>query len=349
MSKTRLVTIICTCISAIALTGLVIWFLVAQPWGGGFGGFGLRVNIGGIGGFNIENLSGPFQAAGSHSVASEGINAFEIDWVAGEVEIIPHGGLDIIITEFAQRDLADNERFGVSVPGDGSVVISFVQYRGAFRRLPPKRLEVLVPQSIAQDLVRLSVETTSAQINISDISALDFSTSSVSGVHEISNANAPTFRAGSISGRMEISGVAAQDFRASSVSGRITLNNVTGDGVNVNSTSGSLELRNVNAGLLDTGSVSGTQELSGAFVRVDSTGTSGRVSIQSSIVPEFLNISTVSGRVEVTVPDDGNPISVSHSSVSGRFSSELPVLMHGADTQFRISTTSGNISIYELR
>jgi hypothetical protein len=346
MNKTRLVTIVCSCISALALIGLVIWFLVAQPWGGGgFGGFGWFGGRGNIGGFNIETLTGPLQAAGSQSVASTGINSFEIDWVAGEVTIIPHDGTDIIITEFAQRDLADNERFGVNVPGDGSVVISFVENRRTFRRMPSKSLEVLVPQSIAQDLVRLSVDTTSARINISDISALDFSTSSVSGAHEISNANAPTFSAGSTSGRMEISNVAAQSLRASSVSGRITLNDVTSDGVNVGSTSGTLELRNVNAGLLDTRTVSGSQDFSGAFVRLDANSTSGRVSVLSTIVPESLDISSVSGRVSITVPDDGNTLSVSHSSVSGRFSSELPVLMHTADARFRISTTSGNISI----
>ena len=319
MSKTRLVTIICTCISAITLTGLVIWFLVAQPWGGSFG-FNFLMGT-------TENLTGAFRPVESQTIDADGINSIFIDWTAGEVRLTPHYGNEISVTEFAQRELNENELMYITV-SDGELHISFT--RRTVMRMPPKQLEVLIPADLSLNLHSLDVETVSGRVVMSDISASNMRVRSVSGALDISNA-------------------AAQSLRASSVSGRISLSDVTGDGVNLSSTSGSLELRNVNAGLLDTGSVSGTQELSGAFVRVDSTGTSGRVSIQSSIVPEFLNISTISGRVEITVPNDGNRISVSHSSVSGRFSSELPVLMHGTDAQFRISTTSGNINIYELR
>ena len=347
MSKTRLVTIICTCISAITLTGLVIWFLVAQPWGGFVGGRGF---MGFMGGMNIENLTGEFQPAGSYNILPENINTFDIDWVAGNVTIKPHDGADIVVTEYAQRNLAQNERFEVNVSDDGTIAVNFVEGRGGtFRRMPPKRLEVLLPASIAQNLTALTVVTVSADVNISDISAQELNTSSVSGRQGVSNITTETFTAGTTSGRKEISNVTAETFRAGSVSGRITLESVVSDSVTVGSTSGALALTNIRTGFLDTGTVSGTQDISGALVHVDSNSTSGRVSVQSSIVPESLNISTVSGRVEVTVPDDGNPISVSHSSVSGRFSSQLPVLMHGADAQFRISTTSGNINIYELR
>jgi len=308
-----LVTIICWIISALALVGLATWFILGSTF---------NFTVGG----GIVSLSGPFEERGSYNLSTAGTDSMYIDWVAGSITILPHDGSEIQVTEFSQRELRSGEEFVVSTQGS-TLRIEFSGNR-RLQNLPPKNLEVLVPHTLMGAFREVTVNTVSGPVDIRDLSATTLTIDTVSGAVELFNTTAPSLRVGTTSGRVELSATTADTMRLRTVSGRI-------------------ELTDARAESLDVSTTSGTQTLSGAFGTIDTGSVSGRIEITSTILPSSLTAGTVSGAIAITVPDEG-PISVEHSSVSGRFESELPVLMHGAEVQFRLSTTSGRVNIYAL-
>jgi len=346
MNGKRVATIICWCVSALVLLGFAVWLLIASPIGGA--SFGINIGRGTTGvGFNIENLRGSFEVAGTQRIAIDNIDSFDINWIAGDVTVMPHDGNEIIITESVQRTLSENETMSVTTSRN-TVTINFVERRAGIRRMPPKRLEVLIPTELSQSVDSFVIDSTSADLNVSDISAIEFSLGGVSGRQNISNIYAQTIRVNSTSGAIDLTAAAADNIFANTVSGAISIRGATADTVTIGTTSGALDLSDVLAGTVNTSSVSGAHSLSGAFVVADLSTTSGRLAFTSSIVPDNFSASSISGAVTITIPDDG-AITVHHTSVSGRLSSELPVIMQSAGAQFRISTTSGAVNINELR
>jgi len=298
----RVVTIVCRVITALALIGLAIWFITGSVFGVGWGGNRFPFfNIGGR-----ESLSGPFEVAGSQSVSTAGLTSINIDWVAGHVTVLPYDGNEIMVTESAQRQLRDNERFAVSTSGD-TLVIRFTERPQ--RRMPAKQLEVLVPRELGENMTLLKIDTVSGGVSANEIGAERLSVESVSGSVNISG------------------DFARADF--SSVSGALIFNNAAPRSrVDVDSTSGAINL-------------------TGNFDNVDVNNVSGSIAITSSVVPGTLSVNTVSGSTTVTIPNEGT-ITVSHSSVSGRFSSEIPVTMQSSGAQFDFSSVSGGTTINAL-
>ena len=346
MNGKRVATIICWCISALVLLGFAAWLLIASPIGDG--SFGI-INFGRttVNGLSIENLRGPFEVVGSQRIAKDSIDSFDINWITGEVTVLPHDGNEIIITESAQRTLSENEVMSVET-SNNTVTINFIERRAGIRRMPTKRLEVLIPAELAQNLDSFVIDSTSAALNVSDISATEFNLGGVSGRQTISSVHAQAIRVGSTSGAIDLTDSAADSIWANTVSGAISLRRAVADTATIRTTSGALYLSDTLAGTLTTSSVSGAHSLSGAFVVADLSTTSGRLAFTSSIVPDSFSASSISGAVTITIPDDG-VITVSHTSVSGRLTSELPVIMQSVGAQFRISTTSGAVNINELR
>lgn len=322
MSRAKKITIVCWLISALAIIGLAAWFLLGMV---GFFPFN-NTNIS-IGGLSIESLSGPFELQGSHSIDSQGIDALHVDWTAGGVTVTPHSGNQIEIREFSQRSLRDGEQFNVW--SDGSTVQVAFRTSNSLRNMPAKNLEILVPYALLEQLPDIEISTVSARVELQGVDTSFLRVNTTSGAVTLEEAQGETIEVRTISGRIELSDIHAQTLQLRSTSGRIEL-----DGVEAERT--------------EANSVSGRMVFDGAFATVNARSTSGVVEIRSTILPDSVSVNTVSGAVRLTVPDEGS-VSVSHSSVSGRFESEIPVLMHGADPQFSISTTSGRVSIYSLR
>jgi len=314
--NTRIVTIICWTVSALALLGLLVWFLV-----GGIFSFGFTIGDG----FGV----GTFDVVGSHSVPATHIDSLDVDWTSGRVYIGVHNGSEIQITEFARRSLRDGEELVLSSNG-GVLTIEFAERHRMFGNMQTKQLEILIPRELSENFVEFRVNTVSGRVEINDISAGGFSVSTTSGRIELRNITAQLLNASTTSGRIELSTVQAEEIVLRTVSGRI-------------------EAFNTETGSLRTQTTSGRHELSGSFGEVSARSTSGRIEVTSQIVPESLVAHATSGRIAVTVPD-GETISVQHSTGSGRFNSAIPIITHGgADAQFVLSTSSGRISIYALR
>ena len=307
MSKTKLVTITCWAISALALAGFVIWLLLSNISGFGFG-------------------MGTFHSVGTYRVSAEDIDSLSIDWTAGAVYIRPNSGDEIQITEFAQRALRDGEALSLNTDG-GTLTILFTEHMWlGLNNMPPKQLEILIPYALIENFEQVHVNTVSGRVMASGIHANDVVI-------------------GTTSGRIELSRISAPVLHASTTSGRIELSAVQADEIHLHTVSGHIETTSTQTETLRTNTTSGRHELSGSFGYINARSVSGRIEIASTRVPESLTARATSGRIYVTVPS-GDTIIVQYSTTSGRFTSELPVITHsGTDAQFNLSTTSGRISL----
>jgi len=193
--------------------------------------------------------------------------------------------------------------------------------------MPRKNLEVLVPHAMSEEMTRLNISTTSGHINIESINVATLNINSVSASIEIANITSRTVDISTTSGTIDITSVRADKFDASSVSGNFTLSEV-------------------NANTLDLSTTSGRTNASGEFNAVDVSTVSGNVTVRSTIVPSRVKVSSVSGGTDIYIPNQGE-ITVSHSAVSGRFSSEIPVIIRSG-AAYSFSAVSGNTNIHAI-
>ena len=367
MKSMRIITTICWIISAIALIGLAIWFMTGSIFGIGSGGWRSESGINWGSGISISGwdvLSGPFNEAGVYTPGTEGVNSLKIDWIDSEVTVRPHDGNDFKITEFAQRELEENEKLKISTSG-GTLTVKFCE-NGRIRRMPRKKLEVLIPRVLSENLNGLYTDTASGTVLIDNIKAGTLEVNTISGGAQISNIVAQTFGMDSASGTLTVKTVQADDINLDSISGAIHISDSAAKTLNCNTASGRIDVygafddaslesisgrisidNSASRSTVGVDTASGAQELSGAFEEVKADSISGSISVRSTVVPDSLSIDTTSGSVTITVPK-GDSLTVSHSSTSGKLSSDIPIITQGHGAKFRISTTSGSTRIMEL-
>jgi len=368
MRAIKVLTVICWLIAAIALTGLAIWFMTgtifgigSARWNNEEGGrnvpFG--VNIG-----NWEALTGPFEIDGVYNIGTDGVKSISIDWVAGEITVKPYDGDDVKITEYAQRKLSSDEK--IHIANYGSTINLKYREKNNWTNMPRKKLEVLIPRSLCDNLHSLQIDSISGSVNADEITAEIFRVETTSGSIHIGDISSEKFTLNSISGSITATSVSADDMKIESSSGSVHVNsssaktldcetisgsisvNGSFDWTKLNSTSGRQSLDNsAHASTLYVETISGSQELSGSFSSVKLDSSSGSIKITSTIVPSSLHVEAISGGVTITVPG-GEPVTVRQSTISGRFSSDIPVILQNGESQFNISTTSGSIRIYAL-
>jgi len=325
MNGIKIITVICWIVTALVLAGLVIWFLTGSVFGGWSGNWSNNMPFGiNIGGF--ENLTGPYTTQGNETISTSGLNTIKVNWVAGDITVIPHDGNDVQIEEFAQRELRDNERMRVTING-ATLNIEF-RGRGNFRgNMPRKNLEVLVPRALSENLINLTVNSTSGSIKVDDFKA-------------------DTVKLTSVSATIKASGINSNNTDFNTTSGSITATGVRADKIDTSSVSGTTSLTDAFAATLNNSTTSGSINVSGEFDKVEISTVSGSTVIKSAILPSKVNVSSVSGSTSLYVPDTGE-ISVSHSAVSGRFSSDVPVTMQSG-AAYSFSAVSGSTNIYVL-
>ena len=299
MNRVKTITIVAWIITALALTGLVIFFITGTVFGFGAGrlggnGFNFGVNIG------FENLSGPFEVRGEYSVTDASIDTIDIEWVAGEIRVHPHDGSDIRIIESAQRELRDNEVLRYTVRGN-RLLIEFIESNHRFS-VPRKNLEVLVPQELSVNLNSLEIDTVSGGVIVSELSVASVNLESVSA---------------SINASGEFSRV-----NLDNVSGAITLNNSAENShVGVENVSGAINLSGSFADV-EVSTVSGATTIASTVIpaSLNISGVSGNVEIRVPLSDVIaVNHSSVSGRLNSEIPmmTQGGDAQFRISTVSG--------------------------------
>lgn len=147
---------------------------------------------------------------------------------------------------------------------------------------------------------------------------------------------------------VDLSGVSA-DFAV----GKLTVR----DAFSFDTTSGKLEMQSMNApqAKADVSSVSGKVELDGSFREVKAGSTSGEIDLMLRNAPAAVEVSTVSGEVDVELPA-GTGFTLDYSTVSGELECDFP-LTKSVDGKYvcgdgacrmEIGTTSGSLSVERL-
>ena len=147
---------------------------------------------------------------------------------------------------------------------------------------------------------------------------------------------------------VDLSGVSA-DFAV----GKLTVR----DAFSFDTTSGKLEMQSMNApqAKADVSSVSGNVELDGSFREVKAGSTSGEIDLMLRNAPAAVEVSTVSGEVDVELPA-GTGFTLDYSTVSGELECDFP-LTKSADGKYacgdgacriEVGTTSGSLSVERL-
>ena len=147
---------------------------------------------------------------------------------------------------------------------------------------------------------------------------------------------------------VDLSGVSA-DFAV----GKLTVR----DAFSFDTTSGKLEMQSMNApqAKATVSSVSGNVELDGSFREVKAGSTSGEIDLMLRNAPAAVEVSTVSGEVDVELPA-GTGFTLDYSTVSGELEYDFP-LTKSKDGKYvcgdgacrmEIGTTSGSLSVERL-
>ena len=363
MRTIKFITTVCWVVTALVLAGLALWFLTGSMFGIKLGG----INSGFSAGFSfsgIESLTGPFVEAGTYSVPPGGIKSLDIDWVSGEITVVPYDGNEIKFTEYAQRELQEDEKVKFEISGN-TLRIKYLDGQ-SWVRIVTKKLEVFIPTELSQNFDSLIVDSASADIRVEGMITSDMKLDSVSGAIRLSEITAIKLSSDTASGSIDYAYVSADTMRVNSVSGSVKMNNCTAKKLKTDSTSGdniisgSFEdisidtisgksvLDNSHSGsIVSVDSTSGDMELSGSFHSMDLDTMSGKITVVSSMVPIKFDSDTTSGDVKLTIPNEGT-VSVNHSAASGKLTSDIPVTMvNRGSAQLRFSSISGNVRIME--
>ena len=365
MKTMKIITTVCWIITALAIIGLATFFLTGTIFGIAINGrdsnrpFGLNFNIGGW-----ERLSGSYELDGSYNVSTAGIDTINIDWIAGRVDVKPHDGSEILINEYSQRKLTDDEKLYFTTSGS-TLSVKFRE-RSFTGNMQQKRMEMLVPRSLCESLNRFVLDSTSGSVHVDSLNADMFKVNTISGSAELSSIVSGTFSVDSTSGSIRINGAHSDDMRIHSISGSIRVSDSDAGYLDVDTTSGSVNVagafndvklnsisgrqtldNSASRSGLRAESTSGSLDFSGSYENGDIHSLSGSVSFKSTVVPSTLKVHTTSGSITIAVPNEGS-VSVHHSSTSGRLTSDIPMTTAGSGAQFDLASTSGSVKIVAI-
>ena len=171
-------------------------------------------------GWDVE-ASSDYQPGGKYTVSAEGIQAIEVDWVSGGVWIEPWDGEEILLTEESTVELDEETALCYEVV-DSTLSIRFsreplTNFNGG------KALTVQLPRALAEGgLAGLSVETTSADVDMEGVSGRDLEISTTSGNATVYGGSFSAAALATTSGDMTMAGD-VPEVELSSTSGDLTL------------------------------------------------------------------------------------------------------------------------------
>lgn len=309
--------------------------------------FALGVLIFGlVTGFGIEDVRALFEKPAesgydtpyTYTEDLDYLDELVIDWPGGPVTLSLYDGDVVTVTETARRALEEEEKLALEIDG-GTLSI---RWNGAWLQAgisddEAKRLEVQVPQTLAEDLSAVSIRTSSGDVSASGFAAREISLETVSG-----DIDAAALRAGRLT--------------LNSTSGEIRGENLEGtENITAGNVSGETALTGVQAGALALSSTSGAVAADGTAETLTCRSVSGAVSLTLQSWPAEAEISTVSGGVAVRGPADESGFACAVSTVSGETDCGFDAAEDGGtytlgagEAALRISTTSGNVELAPL-
>ena len=213
MKTSAVIRIVIWSLVALILTGVLVSVVVFKGVLGGSGDFsiGLTGNV----------YSGDYNIGGGS--VTEPINAVEVDWVSGKIEISVYDGET---TEISENEISDEDnklRYKVE---NGRLTVHSEKSGFSFGIIsrPKKELTIKIPRAYAENLKTLKINSTSAEINLNGLTVLESTeTDTVSGRVTAENLNTASLECDTVSGDVKASGaIEAFDLSSSSGAAEIT-------------------------------------------------------------------------------------------------------------------------------
>lgn len=214
--KNAMSKIITHSIIAVVLTVLLIWFLRNDvSCGGRWSIAPFSCNFVSFGGYSYEDADK--YSVGEFTLDEE-ITAIDIDWIAGQVNVIVTEEENVSAKETGADEEDDELRYRVV---DGKLMIKFKKAEkfGLNDELS-KELNLYIPKEMAEKLSLVSVQCVSAGLEMKDITADTVDIEMVSGKFGSSNVVIDRFSFQGVSGNMTIAG-SLNELDAEMVSGKI--------------------------------------------------------------------------------------------------------------------------------
>ncbi|MFA9398344.1 MAG: DUF4097 family beta strand repeat-containing protein [Clostridiaceae bacterium] len=255
-----------------------------------------------------------------YSASLDGVDQIKLDLVSYDVVVYPSDDKELKVIQYSSQEIGEDDKLIISKDGDSlSIKEPNKNFSFSFFNFESftRKVELYLPKEYVKDL---DVNTTSGDIFIdSDITLTSLDSTQVSGDFTSKNINVDDISVISTSGDIEIEDVLTKSYTIKTISGDVNINSISGSG-KVGSTSGDIE-------------------------------------IEYSDIAEYASLNSVSGDIDIIVPDaisfefDGN-------SVSGDIDSDFDLnyknkngnkaaIQNGEAPYKKIdaSTTSGDINI----
>lgn len=159
-------------------------------------------------------------AAGGGRIAGD-VQAIDVSWIAGRVEVAYHDGSDVLLSETAKRELAEDEALHWRL-ADGTLHVKYAAsgYQGTTSL--NKTLTLLLPAGMQLDTAVVSV--VSADVEAEGLAARAVSLQSVSGSLALERARVEAMEAHAVSGDVSLSFTdAPEEINVDTVSGNVAL------------------------------------------------------------------------------------------------------------------------------
>lgn len=305
-----------------------------------------------------EPAEPPETAGGNYSNPGTDIRQVSVEWISGSVQVCCGDGEEIQVTETARRPLSEGEKMVVTRE-NGRLHIA---WNKSHFRLPgfrplEKHLVISLPKNMILDA--LEVGTVSAGVSLRGLSGQNLNAHTVSGEISAYGLQAQSIQLSATSGCIDGQRLQADRLKLSTVSGRIT-GDFGADTARLSSTSGRVEAHGDVGSELTLSSVSGSVQFEGTAGRDFKVNTtSGKQYLVLKDMPRTIKCGSVSGSVELLLPDSEGGFSAEYSTVSGKFACDFPVTgkqekrsgsaRYGSgSTRLTLSTTSGAMRIGRL-
>ncbi|MCM1514352.1 MAG: DUF4097 domain-containing protein [Anaeroplasma bactoclasticum] len=326
MKKLAIFKIVAFSILAVLLAGVLIFGLV-----NGFTGINCS-----LGGYHYSNSSSYEIAKGELVFPSNDIEIVEINWIGGKVNVEETNEDNIRFSEnYSEKTGKDEDNLLRYRMRNNQLTIQFCKSKWFIKQSVrnDKTLTIYLPTQLYK---KVKIETINANIDVqgkeSDV-YYPLKIDSVSGNIRISQAHLSRLDIDNVSGRIDISKLYCKN------------------DIDIDTVSGSVSLKETTANQLEIDFVSSRIDISGAISRMKIDGVSGNLYLTMQQAPQEINCDTVSGDVELIIPDN-NGFTAKLDSVSGEINSNFStsysqkqlIYKDGGNT-YRFDSVSGDVTI----
>ncbi len=307
MKKSAIARIVIWSVVALVLTGILIGTLIFRENPNAPIIFGEEQGYK----YNNENEYN----VGASELPSDSVTSISVDWISGNVFVHAYDGDTVKIEEASHDDIEEKYELRWRVK-ENTLYIKPCKSTNSWNlanKIPTKDLFVYIPDALAVTMDKIKVDTASACISITGITANEIDTTAASGDTWLEKCGAVD--------------------------------------INIENVSGYVNLTETNAEKIDAETVSGNVDIMGTVKDLSADSVSGTVYLCTDEAPSSADISTVSGEIKFKIPENDG-FYIDFDSVSGKVTSEFPLIIsNGWQTygngarHYDFETVSGNAYI----